>query len=162
MNKKVKYIISFMVLVVLVFSCFLYFFDRRDYHKMDLSEVKSVYVNKTGVAIKLEDENARQFLNIIKKANARLLYTSDDYFNNKNKEYVVSLVKNENDSQLLYIFDRSGEKYFYAPGSGTFKLSRNNYERILANFPSFIDEDVSDFYNENVNEEDALTLCSKY
>lgn len=150
MNKKVKYIIGFMVLIVFVFSCFLYFFDRRDYHKMNLSEVKSVYVNKTGVAVKLEETSAKQFLNIIKKTNTRLLYTSDDYFNNKNKEYVVSLVKGENDSQLLYIFDRNGEKYFYAPGSGTFKLSRNNYERILGCFPSFIDEDVSDFYNEEI------------
>ena len=148
--KTNKIILLTIIFIGIIFSICLYFYDRKDYHKMDLSEVKTVYVNKTGKAIELEKSKANEFLNIIKRLNNGMNYKSEDYFKNEELEYVVSLVKDENDTQLIYIFNRNGKKYFYAPGSGTFKLSKEKYERILLCFPTFIDEDLSDFYNDEI------------
>jgi len=148
--KNNKIILLTIIFIGITFSICLYFYDRKDYHKMDLSEVKTVYVNKTGKEIELVKSKTNEFLNIIKKLNNGINYKSDDHFENEELEYVVSLVKDESDSQLLYIYSRNGKKYFYAPGSGTFKLPKEKYERILLCFPTFIDEDLSDFYNDEI------------
>jgi len=99
--KNNKIILLTIIFIGITFSICLYFYDRKDYHKMDLSEVKTVYVNKTGKEIELVKSKTNEFLNIIKKLNNGINYKSDDHFENEELEYVVSLVKDESDSQLL-------------------------------------------------------------
>jgi len=60
--KNNKIILLTIIFIGIIFSICLYFYDRKDYHKMDLSEVKTVYVNKTGKEIELVKSKTNEFL----------------------------------------------------------------------------------------------------
>ncbi len=150
MKKSFKLLFLFIFLIACAFSIFLFYYNSRFYRKLDVSNVKEVYVNKTGKSIRLEDGSAKALLNIVKKLNRRSNYVNDDFFRDDYIEYVLSFVIDDNDSQLVYIYFKNSKYFLYIPGYGTFNIYRDSYDKLLYCFPSFIDVDVSDFYNEDI------------